>query len=141
MSYDISLIDPVTRKTIELDTPHHMRGGTYAVGGTKEAWLNITYNYSMWYYKDGVFPNVDGESVGIRVLYDMSGAESIPVLENAINKLKNMKEDEDDLKEIEHSKKCGATGYWLPTKENAMKPLYQLLAFAKMRPDGIWKGD
>ena len=37
MSYDISLTDPVTGETLELDTPHHMRGGTYAVGGTTEA--------------------------------------------------------------------------------------------------------
>lgn len=30
MSYDISLTDPVTGETLELDAPHHMRGGTYA---------------------------------------------------------------------------------------------------------------
>ena len=34
MSYDIELIDPVTKESIELDEPHHMRGGTYALGGT-----------------------------------------------------------------------------------------------------------
>lgn len=34
MSYDIRLIDPVTKETINFDTPHQMTGGTYAVGGT-----------------------------------------------------------------------------------------------------------
>ena len=31
--------------------------------------------------------------------------------------------------------------YWEPTEGNAKAALIQLLALAKMRPDGIWKGD
>ena len=31
--------------------------------------------------------------------------------------------------------------YWTDTAGNAIRPLYQLLAFAKLRPDGIWDGD
>lgn len=31
--------------------------------------------------------------------------------------------------------------YWEDTAGNAIRPLYQLIAFAKMRPDGIWDGD
>ena len=31
--------------------------------------------------------------------------------------------------------------YWQPTAANALKPLYQLIALAKMRPDCIWDGD
>jgi hypothetical protein len=31
--------------------------------------------------------------------------------------------------------------YWMDTAANAMKPLYQLIALAKMRPDCIWDGD
>ena len=45
MSYDIELIDPLTGVVLELDAPHHMRGGTYAIGGTTKAHLNCTYNY------------------------------------------------------------------------------------------------
>ncbi len=45
MSYDIELVDPVTKEPVELDEPHHMRGGTYAIGGTPHAHLNVTYNY------------------------------------------------------------------------------------------------
>ena len=31
--------------------------------------------------------------------------------------------------------------YWLATAANALKPLHQLIALAKMRPDCIWDGD
>jgi hypothetical protein len=31
--------------------------------------------------------------------------------------------------------------YWKPTEGNAKKALTQLLALAKMRPDGVWRGD
>lgn len=140
MSYDISLVDPVTKKQVYFDTPHHMNGGTYAVGGTTEAWINITYNYADWYYKDGVFPNNGIFREGIRSIYDMSGADSIPVLEHAIKTLESMTEDLTE-KEIQEYKDGGAGGYWTPTRTNAIKPLYKLLAMAKIRPDAIWEGD
>ena len=74
MSYDISLVDPVTRETLTMDAPHQMRGGTYAIEGTDEMWVNITYNYARWYYKDYAF----GEK-GIRSIYGLSGAERTPM--------------------------------------------------------------
>ena len=120
MSYDISLCDPVTHETLETDTPHQLRGGTYAMGGTTELWLNITYNYGRFYRK----PEVFGEE-GIRTIYGMTGAESIPVIKNAIENLG------DDVH----------PDYWEPTEGNAKRPLFQLLAMAQMRPDGVWEGD
>ena len=72
MSYDIRLCDPVTGDVINLDHPHLMRGGTYAMAGTTELWLNVTYNYSKHYYRSDVF----GEK-GIRSIYGLTGAESI----------------------------------------------------------------
>lgn len=140
MSYDISLLEPASRETIHFDSPHQMSGGNYCVGGTTEAWLNVTYNYAGWYYKDGVFPDNGEDRNGIRSIYGMSGAESIPVLENAIKTLESMTEDltEEEIKDYADN---GAGGYWTPTRENAIKPLYQLLAMARMRPDGVWIGD
>lgn len=140
MSYDIYLRDRVTKETVHFDTPHQMAGGTYAVGGTTEAWLNITYNYAQWYYKDGVFPNNGEDNSGIRSIYGLSGADSIPVLEHAIKTLESMTEDLSE-EEIQEYKDGGVGGYWMPTRENAVKPLYQLLAMAKMRPDAVWDGD
>lgn len=135
MSYDISLVDPVTKETLIMDAPHQMRGGMYAIGGTDEMWINITFNYAQWYYKDYAF----GEN-GIRSIYGLSGAESIPVLRKVITGLENSKEElsADEAKECSDQ---GVSGYWMPTRENAIKPLYQLLAMAQMRPDGVWEGD
>ena len=118
MSYDISLLDPMTHLTIELDEPHQMRGGTYMVGGTTLACLNVTYNYARH------FRRVLGEK-GIRSIYGMTGAESIPVLEDAASKLAGDVSDD----------------YWEPTEGNAKRALLQLAALARMRPDGIWDGD
>ena len=137
MSYDISLNDPVTKETLHAQSPHQMHGGTYAVGGTTEMWLNITYNYAVWYYKPDVFPLSD---LGIRSLYGMSGAESIPVLQHAISALEGMDEDMSDEEKEEYEDR-GIAEYWWPTRANAIKPLYQLLAMARMRPDGVWDGD
>jgi hypothetical protein len=119
MSYDIYLNDPTTGETIEFDHPHDIKGGTYACGGTSEAWLNVTYNYSKHFYR-----TIDKE-LGIRKLYGMSGAESIPLLENAIGQLKG------DV----------SSDYWESTEGNARRSLHGLLAFAKARPDGTWNGD
>lgn len=136
MSYDISLTDPVTGETLELDAPHHMRGGTYAVGGSTRAHLNVTWNYATHYYRifkpaplrpgvDPHYANESGTVGGIRSIYGLTGAESIPVLQNAIDQLGD---------DIHHD-------YWEPTEGNAKRALAQLLALAKMRPDGVWNGD
>lgn len=118
MSYDIELIDPVTKEPVELGAPHHMRGGTYAIGGTTRAHLNVTYNYS------AIFCRVLGAG-GIRTIYGKSGAESIQLLEGAAAQLGD---DVDD-------------NYWKATEGNAKRALVQLAALAKMRPDAVWDGD
>jgi hypothetical protein len=118
MSYDLSLIDPVTKEKLQLDEKHHMKGGTYQLGGTIEARINITYNYSKHFAQ--VLP-----PKGIRSLYGLSGAESIPILKKAISLLG------DDI----------TTNYWDSTEGNAKKALYQCLALAQLRPDGVWDGD
>lgn len=115
MSYDIRMLDPVSKEQLHTETTHHMAGGTYPIGGTTELWLNITYNYS------GIFKRVLGEN-GIRSIYGMSGAESIPLLQKAISELN------DDVSE----------DYWSATDGNAKRALCQLLAMAQMRPDGVW---
>lgn len=118
MSYDIDLCDPITKEVLQLESPHQMKGGTYAIGGTCDCSLNITYNYAKHYCK------VLGEK-GIRIIYGMTGAESIPVLNSAIEQLK------DDV----------AEDYWEATEGNAKASLLQLVALANMRPDGVWNGD
>lgn len=90
MSYDISLCDPVTHKPLKADSTHFIAGGMRAMGGTKELWLNVTYNYGHFYYR----PEVFGEG-GIRSIYGKTGAESIPMLEKAISALGDDVDDSD----------------------------------------------
>lgn len=117
MSYDIDLCDPVTGQIVEFDAPHFMRGGTYAVGGTTQASLNITYNYHKHFKSLG--------PEGIREIYGKTGAETIPLLQAAADALG------DDVD----------ADYWAGTEGNAKRALLQLIALATMRPDGIWHGD
>ena len=137
MSYDIELIDPVTKETLELDAPHHMRGGTYQVGGSARSSLNVTYNYFPQFHR--VFDVLteprqkapewlrnDGAQVGgVRTIYGLTGAESLPVLDKAIAQLA------DDVD----------PDYWKATDGNAKRALLQLRALASMRPDGLWSGN
>lgn len=123
MSYDIELCDPVTKEVLTLDAPHDMRGGTYAIGGTTEAWLNITYNYGKFYREHC-------PTEGLRSIYGMTGAESIPYLQSMIATIQRNHPD------------CETSpDYWAAVPGNAIKPLHQLIALARLRPDGVWKGD
>lgn len=108
MSYNISLLDPVTKAVIKLDEPHFMRGGTYALGGTRELELNVTYNY--------------GKHFNYKQLNGLSGVESISILSKAIDVLAN------DVN----------PDYWAPTEGNVKASLIQLRTMAQMHPDGIW---
>lgn len=185
VSYDISLKDPITHKTIEIKEPHFMRGGTYQLGGSTELWLNITYNYANYYYdatdgdprfahkeeRNGEFE----EEYGIRGIYGKTGLESIPMLEDMISRIEyaygkdggwittrrekwrcldlNGDEIKDPIYAILHGiphtdEKIEVDvwegpndDYWEATAANAIRPLHQLIAMAKMRPDGIWDGD
>jgi len=134
MSYDISLHDPVTKEVLLLDEPHQMKGGTFAVGGTIEASINVTYNYAEIFQRafengsmrldeyDLIFGRADS---GIRSLYGKTGAEALPTLEAAIAQLSGDTDPD----------------YWKATEGNAKKALCSLRALCQMRPDGVINGD
>lgn len=115
MSYDLWLIDPKSGAVLESDEPHDLKGGTYMVGGTRRLELNVTYNYSEHFRRV-----IDG---GIRTLDGKSGADTIPILMEAIAKLG----DDVDL------------DYWAATEGNAKRALRDLLQLAEMRSDGMWR--
>ena len=98
MSYDVYFNDRVTLTTIELKDVHFMRGGTYAVGGTKELHLNITYNYARVYAK---------HNFSIRQMDNKTALEVMPELERVIALLGNDVSDD----------------YWKATEGNAKKSL------------------
>lgn len=131
MSWDFDLVDPVTKETLHSDVKHQMKGGTYAVGGTTEMTLNVTYNYGKVIYekfdetlKELGVDKKDYENLTYaEYLRGKTGAESIPILKGIIEKLG------DDVD----------PDYWKATEGNAKRALSQLLALAQMRPDGIWE--
>ena len=117
MSWSFDLCDAVTGECLATEEKHFMFGGTVCVGGDTAMTLDITYNYS-----DIINKVFEGEEGYAYFLQGKTGAETIPFLKNAINKLSN---DVD-------------SDYWKPTEGNAKRALSQLLAFAQMRPDGVW---
>lgn len=130
MSYDIRLIDHATHKVLEAENPHFMQGGTFCPGGTKELWLNITYNYAAVLCKVLQRDVIDQDTgkrttlVGLDAINGLYAAETISMLRKAINSLSDEGANE---------------SYWLPTEGNVKKALIQLKALADMRPDGVWE--
>lgn len=126
MSYDIELVDPVSKQVIEIADAHFMRGGTYRLGGSNKLSLNITYNYSSILHRVLVPKSTPSEyTTGIRSLYGLTALEGIPLLESAIGELA------DDSSE----------DYWEPTEGNVKRSLNNLLTMCKMRPDALIIGD
>lgn len=130
MSYDVRLIDHTTHKVLEAENPHFMQGGTFCPGGTKELWLNITYNYAAMLCKvlqRDVIDQSNGHRttlVGLDAINGLYAAETISMLRKAINSLSDEGANE---------------SYWHPTEGNVKKALIQLKALADMRPDGVWE--
>lgn len=122
MSYDIRLKNRITSETASMRHPQYVRGGTVrAVMDERtgqlvqaeqvEADINITYNYSHYYYEatdgdsrfahdevsayyaDGTTGPIEIE-YGIRGLYGKTPAESIPMLMDMIAKIKQKYTDE-----------------------------------------------
>ena len=116
MSYNIYLKD---RNDEVVVVPKFAEGGTYAVGGTTGADLNVTYNYSKFYYAylDTV--------LGIRWLYGTKGSDCLERLESAIAVLGTER----------------SSDYWEATPGNAGYALSILRDWAKLHPGAVFDGD
>jgi hypothetical protein len=133
MSYDISLVHPTTKEKYALEEHIYMDGQHFNFDGEQETHLCVTYNYSEIFKKafgqeltftSKLDEHLGGQlRTGIRSIYNLTGEQSIPVLENVINN-------------ISHDT---SLFYWdaIDTK----KVLKNLLFFAKLFPEGIWEGD
>ena len=115
MSWDVKIIDK-EGKIVRL-SKKHTEGGTYQLGGTDRAELNVTYNYSEHFTEvlGCNFRELDGKTV----------KEVIPILEKAVKKLGD-NPDKD---------------YWKATKGNAGHALTVLLDMVKEAYDMIFSND
>lgn len=115
MSYDVELIDRKTKETVKLQTPLFLRSanmpamlddvtGQLVQIPQTEACMNITYNYSSYFYEvtEGdedfaIHEDVDGKdlvSYGLRGLYGKTALESIPLLSRMIQRIRDKYTDE-----------------------------------------------
>ncbi len=116
MSWDCTLVDPTTQEHLEATNAHMLQGGTYAVGGTKELTLNVTYNYGKIYRRV-----LGGE--GLNDLSGKTGFDSMAWLLEGASQLKN----------------DTSSDYWEATEGNAKTALCQLVLLAQQAPDGVWR--
>lgn len=146
---------------------YHPETGTFTPALNTEAHLNVTYNYGRYYkevYEKGIrqIYGVSGvDSISILenmiaaitdkykkndlwtsakrtkvICYDEEGNES----ENMLVILKRQTLAKEEIVEYEVDE-GDTSDYWMATAANAIRPLHQLIALAKMRPDCIWDGD
>lgn len=88
-----------------------------------------------------IFLDVDGVLNGFHTRRrTKNGCTFVDRVQHAIEMLAAMDTDISD-EERRECEEHNVKGYWLPTRANAIKPLYHLLAFAQLRPDGVWSGD
>ena len=85
--------------------------------------LNVTFNYSDIIEKKMKEVGIENKHSYAYYLNGKTGAETIEPLKKIIASLKD-DADED---------------YWKATEGNVKRALCGLLAFAQMRPDGIWR--
>lgn len=110
MSYDIRIVKKRTGETVNFRYKHAISGGTYALGGTPEAWLNVTYNYS------DTFERMFGEQ-GVRSLYGKPLSVAVEMLQKAIDSIGDAEPSDD---------------YWDATDGNAKQALKDLLMLAEL---------
>ena len=116
MSYSIELVDE-NGCPVQVDL--HTEGSNYVVGGSVFAKIDITYNYSWFFYK-----HIDADK-GIRWLYGNPARECVGALNAAILALGT---------EV-------SGDYWDPTPGNAGHTLTVLRAWALQHPDATFRGD
>lgn len=147
---------------------YHPESGTFTPALNTEAWLNITYNYGHYYYEmnkeEGIreiygktgldsIPILEGMIAHLEkkykkngkwittkrnkvIYYDENGNE-IDGMIAFIERIAPVRKEDTEFEVSEGD----TSDYWLDTAANAIRPLYQLIALAKMRPDCIWDGD
>jgi hypothetical protein len=103
---------------IPVQVGRHQEGNIYAIGGSQEAEIGITYNYAKLTYGEA---GLSKEHM-LDVLQGMTGKDSIPLLERAVAFLGTMRSED----------------YWEATPGNAGYALSILLGWARLHPDAVW---
>lgn len=100
-----------------LEVPTHSEGGTHVMGGIGRAELNITWNYSEWYYQE-----LDRKD-GLQWLKGKKAKDCMERLERAVTALGTNQNSD----------------YWKSTRGNAGYALNILLGWARLHPEGVFE--
>jgi hypothetical protein len=109
MSYDIYIVS-ANGDDVLFREKHTINGGTYEVGGTNDAHLNVTFNYAP------IFKEVLDPELGIKILNDMDINESLQLLDDANRSLSGTPDND----------------YWKCTEGNVKKVIQDLIKMAEM---------
>lgn len=116
MSWDVALLESALPNAPPVEVELHSEGGIYVFGGTTDACLNITYNYSKFYSKYL-------DDIGLKWLDGRKASDCIERLQAAVDTLGTERED----------------NYWLATCDNAGYALSILLRWAQQHPDAVFE--
>ena len=116
-----------------VQTDRHTFGSTYAVGGSTDARMSVTYNYSNQYGQSGVQTPEPWTDHGGEVRTDFSpwwlhgrtGRETAPVLMQVVQALGTER----------------GPDYWTSTPGNAGHAMAVLWLWAVDHPDAVWEVD
>lgn len=115
---DLRSFDVELKKDGELvQVDNHSEGGTHVLGGTTDAELNVTYNYSGHFFREF------HSGLGLRWLNGKKAVDCVSRLESAVKAL-GVERDSD---------------YWADTPGNAGYALSILLDWAKQHPDAVFE--
>lgn len=138
MSYDIGLYKTKNSTDDPVEVEMFAEGGTQVMGGSSQAELNITYNYSWFYYL------LLDEKNGLRWLYGKQAKDCIERLRTAVGKLgKNQYVVHDEGYQFNDPGTHHLThiDYWASTPGNAGHALDILLRWASEHPEAYFNGD
>ena len=178
MSYDIELVNKVTGETAKMKHPQYVRGGTVPArvnpvtkeleqAEQVEAHINITYNYSHYYYEatDGDIRFAHDEvsayyadgtqgpfetKYGIRGLIDTERTKTVYYKNGKEIKERNvldaiLNHDYDRKEEVTYSVNEGdISSYYMATAANAIMALKQMMVMATdnlTEKNIVWDGD
>lgn len=115
MGYSLEIIDPKTGSAFDLGATYDIRGSTYAVGGTRWAEIDVTFNYTP------IIQRVLG--CKLADLHGRDAQDTVKPLREAADKLSLFPCCDD---------------YWHACEPNVRTTLLQLAALAEMCPGGRW---
>lgn len=116
MGFSIALVDKDTRDPVQVRP--FSAGSVYAIGGSDEADISITYNYSKLYAR---VPSWDGKTLR-NLVRDQRAGDILPKLREGLAHLGSEK----------------SADYWEPTPGNAGAILKILVGWAEDNPDAIF---